>query len=365
MKPSLRWAPGLALAGLLIAGCAGESSSAARISAMGGARPAVAAPPPPAVVLMYDPKTPSEEAAAEALELADEQARADMTKAEDELTQASIEFESARRRLNARELSPGATRPTQDDVKRLYDTAVAKKKRYDGLIRDQGDRYEEFFSEYPADWYERQRFADFLADNDFSYEAAAQCRKVIEMAPTYPYAYNTLGALYNHMGRDLEAVLLFRKAIDLKDDDAVFHDNLAVNYSVHRREVADEFGWDLPRVFRECILSYQRARALAPMDKDIAYDLATEYVLAKFFHVENFADEAIEAWKHYLSLDLSPTERAIAYRNLATTWLREKKDPVAAEAWVQKALALMPNEPSCRAVLEQCKAAEKQPTEAK
>ena len=57
-------------------------------------------------------------------------------------------------------------------------------------------------------------------------------------------------------------MLLYRKAIELYPDDADFHVNLAVNYSTHRAEASKEFGWDLPRVFRECILSYQRARAL-------------------------------------------------------------------------------------------------------
>ena len=236
---------------------------------------------------------------------------------------------------------------------------------YDALVRYQGDRYEEFFSEYPADWYERHRFADFLADNDLNYEAAAQWRKVIEMAPTFPYAYNSLGALYNHMGRDLEAVLLFRKAIEIKDDDPVFHENLAVNYSAHRSEVSGEFGWDLPRVFRECILSYQRARALAPKDREIAFDLASQYVLAKFFHAENTADEAIEAWKYYLSLDLKPVQYVMGFRNVGTIYLREKKDPVTARAWIEKALALMPDDPSCKAVLQQCEAAQKQPAHAK
>jgi len=268
------------------------------------------------------------------------------------------EFRSARMRMENRRLPPGATRPTQEEVNRLYDAAVACRKAYDALVRDQSDHYEEFFSEYPADWYERHHFADFLADNDLNYEAATQWRKVIEMAPTFPYAYNSLGVLYNHMGRDLEAMLLYRKAIELYPQDAGFYENLAVCYSTHRAEASKEFGWDLPRVFRECILAYQRARALEPKNTEIAFDLASQYVLAKFFGVQNTADDAIAAWKYYLGLELTPTQRAAADRNMATIYLRQKHDPAAAQRLLEEALKLLPGDATCKMLLEQAKAAQ-------
>ena len=52
------------------------------------------------------------------------------------------------------------------------------------------------------------------------------------------------------------------------------HLNLAVNYSVHRSDVAEKFGWDLPRVFGECMAEYRKALALAPKDVEIALNRA-------------------------------------------------------------------------------------------
>jgi tetratricopeptide (TPR) repeat protein len=163
------------------------------------------------------------------------------------------------------------------------------------------------------------------------------------------------------MGRDLEAILLYRKAIELYPDDADFHMNLAVNYSTHRAETSREFGWALPVVFRECILSYQRARALRPKDPDIAYDLASQYVLAKFFGVKDIADEAIEAWKYYLTLDLTPTQRGVADRNEATLYLKQKNDPAAAQKLLEEALTLLPDDSTCKTLLKQAVAAQAKP----
>ncbi len=377
MKPFLRRSFALALAALLSASCAGQpagegaaSSPAATASspattasspATTESAPPTMAPPRPGVVLLYEPKTLDETTAVVKLVRDDLEIRPVIEKAEEETIAAIRAFQTAalgsQRRLEA---GRGA-RPTKEAVEKLHKAADEKVARYQGLIQQQRDEYEAFLQKYPDNWFQRHRYATFLADFHLADEAAAEWRRVIEQAPTFPYAYNDLGTLYNHMGRDLEAILLYRKAIELYPDDADFHVNLAVNYSTHRAEASREFGWTLPVVFHECILSYQRARALRPKDPEIAYDLASQYVLAKFFGVKDSADEAIEAWKYYLALDLTPTQRGVADRNVATIYLKQKNDPAAAQKLLEEALTLLPDDSACKTLLKQAAAAQAKP----
>jgi tetratricopeptide (TPR) repeat protein len=323
---------------------------------------ATTAPPQPGVVLTYVPKTLGETEAVIRLVRDDLEIRPAIEKAEEEALQAVNAYRRASFSLNAPEGRPGA-RATKGDLEKLYTAAGEKVARYRGLIQTQRSRYEKFLAKYPDNWHQRHRYAEFLADNHLDEEAAAEWRRVIEQAPAFPYAYNDLGTLYEHEGRDLEAMLLYRKAIELYPEDAGFYLNLAVCYSTHRAEASKEFGWDLPRVFRECMLAYQRARALEPKNPEIAYDLASEYVLAKFFGVRNTADEAIAAWNSYLGLELTPIQRAVADRNMASIYLREKNDPAAAQRLLEEALTLLPGDAACRTLLERAKAAQAKPAE--
>ena len=376
MKPILRRSFALALAALLSASCAGqpagegEASSPATTAsspattesapATTESAPPTMAPPRPGVALLYEPKTLDETTAVVKLVRDDLEIRPVIEKAEEETVAAIRAFQAAALGPSA----PGGGRgapASKETLEKLRQAVREKVAHYQGLIQQQRDEYEAFLQKYPDDWFQRHCYATFLADFHLADEAAAEWRRVIEQAPTFPYAYNDLGTLYNHMGRDLEAILLYRKAIELYPDDADFHVNLAVNYSTHRAEASREFGWTLPVVFHECILSYQRARALKPKDPEIAYDLASQYVLAKFFGVKDTADEAIEAWKYYLALDLAPTQRGVADRNEATICLKQKNDPAAAQKLLEEALTLLPDDSTCKTLLKQAVDAQAKP----
>lgn len=215
------------------------------------------------------------------------------------------------------------------------------------------DRYEQFLKAYPHNWYVRHRYAEFLADQNFTSEAAAEWRKVIEMEHRFPYAHNSLGTIYNHMGRDLEALILYRKAIELKDDEAIFHVNLATGYFTHRYQAMEEFGWDLPQTFRECLDSYKRAIALEPKNRDLVFDYATTFIMAKHFQVENLADESIEAWRYYLTLEMSDYQRGVALRNLGGIYMRQKNDPATAAELFRKADVLMRDDATVKTLLSE------------
>ncbi len=318
---------------------------------------------PARVVIEYKPANFEESRAQSALMKADDGARAEIDVAEFLLRQAADKYAQARGLLESPELPPDTTRPTEAEVRALYEAAFARYRDMQEAIARQAHLYQQFMNRYPDNWFARHRYAWFLADNYLHYDAAAQWERVIRMQPDFPYAYNNLGSLYNHMGRDAEAIQLFRKAIELKDDDPVFHVNLAVNYSTHRKEAMALYGWDLPRTFRECIESYRRARALLPRDPEVARDLATQYVLAKFFQVRDTADEALDAWNYYLALDISPAQRGYAMREVGRIWLREKKDRATAIQWFENGQALVGQDPGIENLLKEARGEKKGPEE--
>ena len=337
---------GVLLALLLTVGCAGTQV----------ARPGAA----PQAIFTYEPESMRESWAQFKLERADGKVRPKLERAREVADVATGKYLAAAKALDAEELPPNVVRPTREEVDALRETARAKWKDYERLLTGQMDRYKEFLSQDPQNWYARHRYAWFLSDHGLRFEAAEEWRSVIEREPTFPYAYNNLGSLYNHMGRDMEAVDLFHKAIALYDNDPVFHLNLAVNYSVHRSDVAEKFGWDLPRVFRECMAEYRKALELAPKDVDIARDIASQHILAKFFGVTDTVDQSIEDWKYYLSLDLTDNQRGIGCRNLGRIYMSQKKDPVAAREWLEKAYQLL-GDSTTEMLLERAKEAAAQP----
>lgn len=336
------WTAPVVLASALISGCTSAPSRA---------------------VIEYKPASFAESRAQAALMKSDDLARADIDVAETLLRQDADKYGQARALLEAEELPPGTVRPTQEEVKLLYQAAFARYRDMQEKIARETHFYQQFMRQYPANWFARHRLAWFLTDNYLHYEAAEQWEEVIRMEPNFPYAYNNLGSLYNHMGRDAESIQLFRKAIELKDDDPVFFINLAVNYSTHRKEAMDLFGWDLPRTFQECIAAYRRARALLPKDPEVARDLATQYVLAKYFKVTDTADDALDAWNYYLALDLTPAQRGYAMREVARIWLRQKKDRATAVKWLEDAKALIGNDPGIENLLKEARGEKKGPDE--
>ncbi len=265
-------------------------------------------------------------------------------------------FRNAERLLHARRLPEEVERPTEKQVAAMRAEALAAWKEVDRAILGHMDTFGRFIETYPHNWYARHRLAWFLESVGNWPEAARQWRRVIEMAPGFPYAYNNLGSLYDHMGRGPEAAQLYRIAIALYPDEAVFHLNLAVSYSTKRYELMQIYQWDHERVWNECIASYRRARELEPEDSQIAYDLASQYVMAPYFGVEETADEALKAWEDYLGLDLTPQKRGMGCRNVGRIYLTEKRDYDEAIRWLEQAVELL-DDPGSKTLLERARKA--------
>ncbi len=314
----------LLIGGVALSGCAAHShpKSPARPHAL------VLPQTPPGsgkAVELYVPQTSAEALAEAALEVADADARKRIDEAMETFESVAMPPEGAERAA----------------IEKAIEQRRAAAATYNEAIAKCRETYDTFLRTYPENWYAHHRYAWFLSDEGLRFEAAEQWEKVIQLEPRFPYAYNNLGTLFNHMGRDGEAIQLYRKAIELKENDPDFHVNLAVNYSTHRQEAMDLYGWTLPETFWKCIGEYRRALELSPKDTEIARDLATQFIMAKFFSVAGTADEALKAYDYYLSLNLEPMARMAALRDVGRIYLKEKNDPKSALAWLEKAQAVM------------------------
>lgn len=343
---------GLAAALFFVAGCAtsgNSSTSMVEQTRVTGGQDA-------AIVMTYQTGSAEEEAGRAKLALQDAAARVELARLLEAAQRASAVYHNAAEIFSATLLPPEVVRPTKEQVDAFRKEATAAWAVVTKARANQVDKYRAFLNEYPKNWHVRHRLAWFMADHHLRHEAAEEWRQVIKLEPRFPYAYNNLGSLYNHMGRDMEAIDLFLKAIALESEDPTFHTNLAANYAVHKDEVAEKFGWSRQKVFREIIACYAKAQELAPQDKEIAWNIATQYVVASRFGLDDTADGAIAAWKRYLTLELTQTERAIASRNMGRIFLREKHEPAVAVNWLEQAVKLS-DDPTSRMLLKQARAA--------
>jgi tetratricopeptide (TPR) repeat protein len=195
----------------------------------------------------------------------------------------------------------------------LHASHDAIQKRMDELTR----AYNDYLSHNPNDITTRDHYANFLADWDLDDEAIAQWQEIIKRDPKYALAYNNIAVLYTHMGKDLEAADLIRKAIALDPNDAEFYCNLSSIYDLHRDEIAARYNMTLPQVFQAVVEMLDRARKLDPDNLEYAREYAREFVMAKHYNLDVDYDAAIEGWRCYLGLDLTDEQRVFGLNNMA------------------------------------------------
>ena len=318
------------------------------LSESGMSADAVAPEKPPAKPDSATPAQKAESALPGDVELAallvtDAKARADINNARAEASAAMGRWRHAAQLLESKIIPPGLKRPTKAEVEKLqkgHAEAVRKSRR---LYQDHAARYAEFTARFPHHWRGHHKRAWFYADFGDLMGAAEAWRRTIVLRPGFAYAYNNLGTVYNHLGRDMESLDLYLKAISLKDDDPEFHFNFANVAAMHRFDVAKKFQWSLPKVFRESLKYYRAARDLAPDNYEYAEAVATQYVVAKHFKVYDWADEAIKDWQFCLRQSLDKAKRARVFTSLARIYLRHKKDPATARTLLLQAKELSSN----------------------
>lgn len=254
-------------------------------------------------------------------------------------------------------LPAGVPVPSKKEIEKAERKARKTWEEHVRLIEKVETKFDNYLIRNPDDYEAIDRLGHFYADKLMKPEAKEVWRELIKRNPGYASAYNNLGSLSDHgtIEDKIEAIKLFKKTIELapKDfPDAYF--NLAVYYSLFRKEVGKKYSWDMPRVFKEMIWAFGKARELSPGNAEYAREYANSFIMAKYFGVSGLEDESIKAWERYLAIDsLTPSERALGLTNAARVYLREKGDKQRAKSLLEQSIQIYPSTPA-RDMLRQC-----------
>ncbi len=230
--------------------------------------------------------------------------------------------------------------------KLLYERAEALCKKHDS-----------FFEKYPSDWEERDRAANFLYDQCFAEEALKYWEQAVRIKPNSAEIHNNIAVACSHNGRILEAMDHVRTAVELNPLEPGYHFNLATLYSTSRKEIQEREELTLPDIFWKSQAEYERARELAPDNFDYASNCFQNYIMAKYFQIDNVDGLELAATERCLEIkDLSPHNRSFVLAHLGRVCLRLGRYDDARQ-WLEQALAASDN-PSARNLLRKLDSAE-------
>ena len=82
----------------------------------------------------------------------------------------------------------------------------------------------------------------FLSKGDFS-KAERQLKKAIFIFPKFVIAYNTLGMLYQEMGKEKEALYIYRKSFQICPHNSQGYLDLAIYYFIKKNNYEEAIKW--------------------------------------------------------------------------------------------------------------------------
>jgi len=149
-------------------------------------------------------------------------------------------------------------------------------------------------------------------------EAIVEFKKAIEINPNHPEAHYNLGTTYGEKGILNEAIVEFKKAIEINPNHPDAHNNLGTAY-YHKG------------MYDEAIVEYRKAIEINPNHPGAHYNLGTAY------RKKGMYDEAIDKFKK--ALEINPN-LAMAHNNLAVAYYYYKGEYSLAIKHCDKAIEL-------------------------
>jgi tetratricopeptide (TPR) repeat protein len=191
--------------------------------------------------------------------------------------------------------------------------------------------YRSFLEQHPRYAPAMVAYGGFLDDTGREKEAVVWWKKAIEADPRCAAAYNNLAVEYGEDGRPGDALRLHQQAYELDTNNPVFHYNWATTCILYRKDARDVYGWDTDEIFRHSLEQFRIARDLAPRE----FEYARAYAESFFMMKDPDWREAHAAWAFCLGQPLQPREQQGVYGQLARVCLHQAHYDEARQ-WITK-----------------------------
>jgi len=165
-------------------------------------------------------------------------------------------------------------------------------------LSEVGTAYGAFLNRHSGHVRARLAYGSFFSDINEIDKAMAQWKKVSELAPKNPVAWNNLGKAYGKQGRIAEAFRHFEKASELAPKEALYHRNLATLIFSYPADAARYYLIDRSQVVPKSLKMFKKARSLDPKN----FTLATDAAMAQQGTQPFEAKAALAAWNAALAL---------------------------------------------------------------
>ena len=192
-------------------------------------------------------------------------------------------------------------------------------KRVQDRIDQVRQAYDTYLERHPQNAQARLAYGSFLGETVDEDAAAEQYKRVIELDPSLPAAWNNLANYYGHNGPVIKSFEYYAKAIELNPHEPVYHHNLATTVFMFRKDARAYFNITEEEVFDKAMKLYHKSLELDPDNFILATDVARTYYGVK---PAKTGDEAIDreaeralakkmlaAWEYAMKLARDDTER--------------------------------------------------------
>jgi tetratricopeptide (TPR) repeat protein len=219
------------------------------------------------------------------------------------------------------------------------------------IVDEVRQAYEAAIATYPANARLHNYYGEWLYDHYGEIPAALKAwHRAIDLDHKMSSAYNNL-ALHNfEYGEYRVGLHQMDLAIKYDKDNPDYLYNLSNVYLVHFPQIGQIRKWDKKRVFKEAMKLSKRAAKLAPDDYQVVQDVAVNYYAGENMGLQVDWAEAARAWQAARALADREDQRFYCWLNEARVWLRAKQ-PSSAEACLNEALRLRPDNEVARNLL--------------
>lgn len=179
-------------------------------------------------------------------------------------------------------------------------------------------QYEDFLKRHPDHVEGRIAFGSFLNEVQEEDKAAEQWERARLLDPKHPAPWNNLANHYGHFGPVSNSFAYYAKAIELRPDEPIYHQNLATTVYLFRRDAEAFYGINEQQVFDKALALYRQALELSPGSFPVANDLAQTYYGIQPFRLA----DAMAAWEDALKIAQTDIDKQGVYIHFARLQIR-------------------------------------------